>query len=98
MENVNAESRERCMDTVHAISSGKVSEIGLEEIAQLPHGPSGEWFCTALNGFLLKLEGDPILSMLEHEDEKFANLFKPIQDGEISEHLKSKVKHENMNN
>ena len=94
MDTVEVESRVKCMDTIHAISAGKVSETGLDAIAQLPHGPGDEQFCTVLNEFLLKLEGDPIFSMLElklNPGEMLASLFEAIKVGEISEHLRSKV-------
>ena len=76
------ESRVKCMDTIHALSAGKVSETGLDEIARLPHGPGDEQFSTVLNGFLLKLEGDPIFSMLElklNPGETLADLFNAIK-------------------
>ena len=95
MDTVEEESRVKCMDTIHALSAGKVSETGLDEIARLPHGPGDEQFSTVLNGFLLKLEGDPIFSMLElklNPGETLANRFKAIKVGEISEHLRPKVK------
>ena len=95
MDVVEVESRVKCMDTIHAISAGKVSETGLDEIARLPYGSGDEQFCTVLNGFLLKLEGDPIFSMLElklNPNETLADLFKAIQVGEIPEHPKSEVK------
>ena len=95
MDVVEVESRVKCMDTIHAISAGKVSETGLDEIARLPYGSGDEQFCTVLNEFLLKLEGDPILSMLElklNPDETLADLFKAIEVGEISEHPKFEVK------
>ena len=63
---VEMESYELCTETVHALSAGKgFSRDGLHEIAQLPHGSGDEMFCAELNNFLLKLEGDPIFSMLE---------------------------------
>lgn len=89
------ETRQLCMDTIHAISIGKVSEKGLDIIAQLPYGPGDEQFCTVLNEFLLKLKGDPIFSMLElklNPDETLTNLFKVIEVGEMSEELQFKVK------
>ena len=95
MDTVEEESRVKCMDTIHAISAGNVSETGLDEIAQLPYGSGDEPFGTVLNGFLLKLEGDPILSMLEfklNSDETLTDLFKEIKLGQISEHFSSKVK------
>ena len=98
MDTVEVECRELCMDSIHAISTGKVSEEGLDAIAQLPHGSGDEMFYTVLNGFLQKLEGDPIFSMLElklNPDETLANLFKAIEVGEISEELRSKVKSSN---
>ena len=98
MDTVEVECRELCMDSIHAISTGKVSEEGLDAIAQLPHGSGDEKFYTVLNGFLQKLEGDPIFSMLElklNPDETLANLFKAIEVGEISEELRSKVKSSN---
>ena len=94
MDTVEKESREKCRDTTYAISNGEVSEMGLDEIAQLPHGPGDEHFCTVLNESLLKLEGDPIFSMLElklNPGETLTNLFKVLKVGEISEHPKSKV-------
>jgi len=94
MDTVKVESRELCMNTVYAISIGEVSEKGLDAIAQLPHGPGDEKFYMVLNEFLLKLEGDPIFSMLElklNPGETLANLFKAIKVGAISEHLRSKV-------
>lgn len=98
MDTVEEESRVLCMETIHAISTGKVSERGLDAIAQLPHGTGDEKFCTVLNGLLLKLEGDPIFSMLEFKlnpDETLANLFQVIEVGEDSEELQSKVKSNN---
>ena len=88
------ESRELCMNTIYAISIGEVSEEGLDAIAQLPHGPRDEKFYTLLNEFLLKLEDDPIFSMLElklNPGETLASLFKAIKVGAISEHLRYKV-------
>ena len=98
MDAVEVESCELCMETVHAISTGKVSETGLDEITQLPHGSGDEQFCTVLNGSLLKLEGDPIFSMLElnlNPDETLADLFKAVQVEGVSEELKSKVQSNN---
>jgi len=95
MDTVEVETRVKCMDIIHAISAGNVSETGLDEIAQLPHGPRDGQFCTVLNRFLLKLEGDPIFSMLElklNPGETLANLFKAIKFEEVSKHLRSKVK------
>ena len=94
MDTVEVKSHELCMDTVHDLGVGKVSEAGLDVIAQLPHGPGDEMFCTKLNEILLKLEGDPIFSMLElqlNPEETLAGLFKAIKT-EISEHPNPQVK------
>ena len=95
MDDVEVESHELCMDTLHDLGVGQVSEAGLDEIAQLPNDPEDESFCTKLNKSLLKLEGDPIFSMLElqlNPDETLADLFKAIKAGESSEHPNSQVK------
>ena len=88
MDAVEVETRELCMNTVHGLSAGKVSEVGLDAIGQLPTGPCDEKFCRALNKSLLKLEGDPIFSVLElqlNPDESLFDLFKAIVVGETSE-------------
>ena len=88
MDAVEVETRELCMNTVHDLSAGKVSEVGLDAIGQLPTGPGDEKFCRALNKSLLKLEGDPIFSVLElqlNPDESLIDLFKAIVVGETSE-------------
>jgi len=85
MDTVRVESRELCMDTIHAISTRKVSEEGLDVIAQLPHGPGDEQFFKVLNESLLKLEHDPIFTMLElklNPGETLANLFKALKVGQ----------------
>lgn len=95
MDAVEVKSHELCMDTVHDLGVGKVSEAGLDEIAQLPHGPGNEMFCTILNEILMKLEGDPIFSMLElqlNPEETLANLFKAIKP-EMSQHPNPQVKY-----
>ena len=95
MDAVEVKSHELCMDTLHDLGAGKVSEAGLDEIARLPHDPGDETFCTKLNKSLMKLEGDPIFSMLElqlNPDETLADLFKAIKAGEGSEYPNSQVK------
>jgi len=95
MDAVEVKSHELCVDTVHDLDVGKVSEAGLKAIAQLPHGPGNEMFCTKLNKILLKLEGDPIFSMLElqlNPKETLADLFKVIK-GEMSERPNPQVKY-----
>ena len=95
MDAVEVKSHELCMDTVHDLGVGKVSEAGLNEIARLPHGPGKEMFCAILNEILLKLEGDPIFSMLElqlNPEETLANLFEAIK-AEMSEHPNPQVKY-----
>ena len=95
MDDVEVESHELCMDTLHDLGVGKVSEAGLDEIARLPNDPEDESFCTILNKSLMKLEGDPIFSMLELQlsaDETLVDLFKAIKAGEGSEHPNSQVK------
>ena len=95
MDAVEVKSHELCMDTVHDLGVGKVSEAGLDAIAQLPHGPGNEMFCTKLNEILLKLEGDPIFSMLElqlNPEETLPDLFKAIK-AEISENPTPQVKY-----
>ena len=94
MDTVEVKSHELCMDTVHDLGVGKVSEAGLDVIVQLPHGSGDEMFCTKLNEILLKLEGDPIFSMLElqlNPEETLTDLFKAIKT-EISEHPNPQVK------
>ena len=95
MDAVEVNFHERYMDTVHDLGVGKVSEAVLEEIAQIPHGTENEMFCTVLNESLMKLEGDPMFTMLElqlNPEETVADLFKSIKAGEGSEHPKSQVK------
>lgn len=83
------ESYELCTETVHALSAGKsFSTDGLSEIAQLPHGSGDEMFCAVLNHILLKLEGDPIFSMLElqlNPDETLTSVFDAVKVRESSE-------------
>ena len=95
MDAVEVKSHELCMDTVHDLGVGKVSEAGLDAIAHLPYGPGNEMFCTKLNELLLKLEGDPIFSMLElqlNPEETLPDLFKAIK-AEISEHPSPQVRY-----
>ena len=83
------ESYELCTETVHALSAGKsFSTDGLSVIAQLPHGSEDEMFCAVLNHILLKLEGDPIFSMLElqlNPDETLTSVFDAVKVRESSE-------------
>ena len=93
---VEMESYELCTETVHALSAGKsFSRDGLHEIAQLPHGSGDEMFCAELNNLLLKLEGDPIFSMLElqlNPDETLTTVFDAIKVRESSELPQPKVR------
>ena len=66
------------METVHDLSAGKeVSEAQLELISQLPD-KSGQFY-TVLHQSLMRLEGDPILSMLDlklDDNETVTDIFK----------------------
>ena len=87
---IESSDYQACVEAVHALSAGKdvPSEDILDLIGQLPEGDKP--FFTILNQILGRLEGDPILPLLDlspTERVKLADAFSTIKHGTSSKVL-----------